>query len=452
MSIQIFKNTLVKTIFFCFILVLNSCEKPTKESPLPVIIPTITIGQVTSITFNAAKVGAQITSTGNGTITERGFVYDISPQVTFNNTKVIAPPGSDEFQVEITGLKPSMKYYIKAFATNSAGTTFSNELSFTTSITLPTLATKQVSNIGTTSALSGGDITEDGGSAITSRGICWSTKQNPTIADSKTQDGLGTGTFNSNLTNLTNGTVYYIRAFATNAAGTAYGNQVEFKTLEEQVLNSNLAYGTLIDIDGNTYASIKIGTQTWMAQDLKVSRYNNGDPVINVSDGVAWSNLKSGAYAYYNNDSTLKDILSPSKSYYGKWYNWYAVVDNRKLCPVGWHVPSNNEWTTLINFLGGQFSAGGKVRSVNSLWKSPNLGADNQSGFSSLPGGLRVESGIFSGMGSFVFYWSSTEISSSSAATVLTTYAVRELLFGNYSDLSPGYFKARGQSVRCIKD
>lgn len=432
------------------IVLIFSCKKSVEK--IIVVPPTIMIGQINNITFSSVKVGAQITSSGNGSITERGFIYDSSPQVTFNNNKVLASEGSREFSVDILGLKPNTRYFIRAFATNSAGTSFSDEISFTTSINLPTISTNQISNVTFSSATSGGNITDDGGSRILIRGVCWATKQNPTVSDSKTQDGIGLGSFNSTLSGLSNNTTYYLRAYATNDAGTSYGSQVEFKTLSEPVLNTALSYGILNDIDGNSYPTIQIGTQIWMAQDLKTSRYANGDPISNVSDGATWVSLKTGAFSFYNNDSTLSAITNSGKSYYGKWYNWYSVVDNRKLCPTGWHVPSSADWMILINFLGGEAVSGGKIRSVNTMWKAPNNGANNQSGFSSLPSGYRFFDGRFLAMGEQVAYWSSTESSLSNAVSVFTSYAIPSLVFPNNPSTALGYPKIQGQPVRCVKD
>ncbi len=153
--------------------------------------------------------------------------------------------------------------------------------------------------------------------------------------------------FHSTLTGLNSGTTYYVRAFATNSEGTAYGNEISFTTPE-------CIDQPCLDIDGNIYKTVQIGTQTWMAENLKTTRYNDGSPIILGNGGPAgytkWFDLQEGAYCWYDNDAkTYKDA-------YGAIYNWHAVGTG-KLCPTGWHVPTYSEWTTLITFLGGEEEA-----------------------------------------------------------------------------------------------
>ncbi len=208
--------------------------------------------------------------------------------------------------------------------------------------TIPVLTTTEVTEVTQTTATSGGVITSDGGATVTERGVCWSTSQSPTIADNKTTDGTGAGSFTSAITGLTANTTYYVRAYATNNKGTGYGSAMSFKT-EESTTNPDITEGTIKDIENNTYKTVTIGTQTWMAENLKVTKYNDGASIPNVTDATAWSELTTGALCDYDN--------TPSNSEtYGKLYNWYAV-NTGKLCPTGWHVPSRSEWTTLENYL-----------------------------------------------------------------------------------------------------
>jgi uncharacterized protein (TIGR02145 family) len=305
----------------------------------------------------------------------------------------------------------------------------------------PSLTTTAVSTITGTAAFSGGSISSDGGSAVTTRGVCWSTSPGPSVAlATKTSNGSGTGSFTANLTGLITNTTYYLRAYATNSVGTAYGNEISFLTL-------NL----LTDIDGNAYDTVVIGTQVWMNKNLRVSKYRNGDPIpTNLSDG-SWGATTSGAYAIYNNTATNDSI-------YGKLYNWYAVADPRGLCPVGWHVPSDAEWQTLETALGmpaAELTAagnrgsvqnvGGKMKAVSPLWLSSNTGATNSSGFSGLPGGYRFYDGTSYGdVGSQCYWWSSTQISTPSARMRNLVYSV-----GVYRSFR---IKSNGFSVRCVRD
>ena len=160
---------------------------------------------------------------------------------------------------------------------------------------------------------------------------------------------------------------------------------------------------TIKDIDGNIYKTICIGNQIWMAENLKVSRYRNGDPIPNVTKDEEWSKLKTGAWCNYANDISID-------SEYGKLYNFYAVVDKRGLAPKGWHVPSDEELETLITFLGGEDKAGGELKEEELMhWRNPNKGATNKSGFSALPGGGRGYDGMFDYIGEEIYLWSSSD-------------------------------------------
>ena len=158
------------------------------------------------------------------------------------------------------------------------------------------------------------------------------------------------------------------------------------------VHNPDLTYGSMTDQEGNVYKTIVIGTQEWMAENLNTSIYRNGDAIPTNLDNAAWFGATSGAWAYYNNDSSY---VCP----YGKLYNWYACADARQICPMGWHLPTDAEWTMLTNYLGGLFVAGGKMKSTSDLWGSVNVEATNSSGFSGIPGGKRITNGGYSGQG-----------------------------------------------------
>ncbi|MBK8503768.1 MAG: fibrobacter succinogenes major paralogous domain-containing protein [Saprospiraceae bacterium] len=147
-------------------------------------------------------------------------------------------------------------------------------------------------------------------------------------------------------------------------------------------LTSGVAFeGDVTDIDGNLYRTIKIGTQEWMAENLRTTRYTNGEMISKVNNSTTWPNANYGAWCWYDTSSTYE---LP----YGKLYNWYAVNDGRGLCPTGWHEPTDAEWTTLTDFLGGLSLAGGPMKAAGTAhWKTPNTGATNASGFSGLPGG-----------------------------------------------------------------
>lgn len=193
-----------------------------------------------------------------------------------------------------------------------------------------------------------------------------------------------------------------------------------------------------IDIDGNAYPTIIIGDQIWMAENLRVTKYRNGNPIPNVTGNAAWQALTSGAYCWYDNDQT-------ANAKYGALYNWYAVDDPRGLCPEGWRAPTDAEWTAFTNMLGGSSVAGGKLKAVSPLWNDLNTDATNSTGFSGLSGGYRYYGGYFYGMGDLATFWSSTENSTNNAW-------FRHLLYGNAIVSRDYYYKSYGFSVRCLRD
>jgi uncharacterized protein (TIGR02145 family) len=297
---------------------------------------------------------------------------------------------------------------------------------------LPTITTNTIYSITSFLATVGCSITNDGGASITSRGVCWSTNTDPTVSlATKTDDGLGTDDFSSSLTGLQPLTTYYVRAYATNSKGTSYGSTKSFTTLSSS--------GTVTDIDGNVYQTITIGTQVWMAENLKTTKYRDGTSIPNVTDANQWGGLTTGAYCDYNN------VVSNSTTY-GRLYNWYAVSDSRNIAPAGWHVPTDAEWTTLTTCLGGESVAGGKLKEAGTAyWLSPNTCANNEIGFTALPSGWLGST--FYDIGNNCTWWSAT------ADSDLLTHAWIRELFYNFSSVGRITFhKSGGYSVRCIKD
>jgi uncharacterized protein (TIGR02145 family) len=194
------------------------------------------------------------------------------------------------------------------------------------------------------------------------------------------------------------------------------------------------------DIDGNVYHSVSIGTQLWMKENLKTTKFRNGDPIPNITDDANWGNTAIGAYCNYNNDITNKDL-------YGCLYNWIAVSDSRNLAPSGWHVATDKDWQTLRDFLGGETIAGGKLKETGTNhWTPPNVGATDEVGFKAMPAGRRIYTGVFDSVGEFADWWTSTEY----VANAEWDYSI---LFDE-STLKNSYGKVKnfGSSVRCVKD
>jgi uncharacterized protein (TIGR02145 family) len=518
-----FKIPVIVFLLISSTLCLTSCKK--KDT-----IPTLTTVSVSGITQTSAVSGGNVTSDGGAEVTARGVSWGTSHNPTTSLDKTEDGTGTGAFTSNLAGLTANITYYVRAYATNSLGTSYGNEVSFSTSqVTLATLTTTAITSITSITAVSGGNITADGGGTIISRGVCWNTSSNPTTANNITTDGTGTGSFTSNLTNLQPGTAYYVRAYATNSAGTNYGNEQTFTSVAASTvpgaptigtatagnaqatvtftapvnnggstitgytvtsspgniigtgsaspitvtgLTNGTAYtftvtatnaiGTsvassasnsvtplLTDIDGNVYNIVTIGTQVWMAENLKTTKYNDGTPIPNTTDNTTWAALTTGAYSDYSN--------TPSNSTtYGRLYNWYVVDNNaatkvasnggKNVCPTSWHMPTDAEWTTLTTYLGGESVAGGKLKETGTThWTTPNTGATNETGFTALPGGGRNDYGTYVYIGDYGYWWSSTEGATTYARSRYVGYNISNVL--SYND-----FKQSGFSVRCVRD
>ncbi len=206
------------------------------------------------------------------------------------------------------------------------------------------------------------------------------------------------------------------------------------------LFNPSKSYGTVADIDGNIYKTIKIGNQIWMAENLRTTRYRNGDSVPNIIDNDAWANLLSGAYCNYNNTLSLDTIAT-----YGRLYNYYAGADERGIAPKGWRVPYTSDWDILIEFLGGDSIAGGKLKEASDQhWVSPNR-ADNSCGFTAIPSGFRYKNEYFQDEELYNSYWALPGFNELSSPFLY--------LFGWNTNFYRGVnYKVNGYSIRCIKN
>lgn len=397
--------------------------------------PIVTTLPVINITENTASCGGNVTSEGTSVVTGRGICWSTSQNPTFIDSHTTDGDGTGSFTSSINGLNANTVYYVRAYATNAKGTSYGNQESFTSagSGNIPTVITTSVSNITNTSATSGGNVSSQGSSVITSRGVCWSMSQNPTILDNHTADGSGTGSFTSDLSGLTSSTSYYIRAYAINSVGVAYGEILNFKTGEGPVsCPSSIIY------EGKTYSAVEIGTQCWLKDNLNVGTQING------SEPQNYTNTIIEKYCY--------DDLESNCDIYGALYQWSEMMQgsttpgDQGICPQGWHVPTDAEWKALADYLGGDSIAGGKIKKSGiNLWKSPNTGATNESGFTALPGGNHDIPDKFLNLLTTATLWSSSQ-GEATVAWYRSLYYSSESL-GRYSGQ-----KTTGSSVRCIKD
>jgi uncharacterized protein (TIGR02145 family) len=316
------------------------------------------------------------------------------------------------------------------------------------------VATFPPASVGSTGALCAGVVGEPGDSPVLARGICYSLVSLPDLSGPSVVASGVNGPFQVQLAGLQPGASYFARTFATNAQGTSYGNQVSFSTISADYLNPTLTYGSVTDQEGNSYATIVIGAQEWMAENLRTTTYANGDPIPNVTNNTTWGQLTTGAWAHYENNASYENP-------YGNLYNWYAVADPRNACPAGWHVPTDVEWQQLELALGvpvgeldgigyyrggGVENVGGEMKTAGTLyWSSPNTGATNENGFSGLPGGFRNGGFGFLYLGDVGYWWSASESTA--------TYAWRRTLSTSFQGVQRADGTKRdGFAVRCVRD
>lgn len=402
----------------------------------------LTTSSPSMITAFTAKSGGTITSDGGAPVITRGVCWSTSPNPTTSNSITSNENGLGNFSSDMTDLAANTPYYVRSYAINSVGTSYGNEVGFTTQDGAIQMSTNNPSVITSYTAISGGLIDSDGGSPVLTRGVCWSTSPTPTTSDNKTIDGSGVGSFSSKITGLSANTVYYTRSYAINKVGTSYGNEISYRS-----------QNTLSDIDGNVYQIVKIGTQTWMVENLKTTKLNDGTLIPLISENSAWSNLASPGYCYFNNDIS-------NNATFGVLYNWFTI-NTGKLAPTGWRVPSNDDWIILEKYLianGYNFdgtTTGNKIAksmAATSGWAShPTLGAignnsteNNLTGFAGFPGGYRNENGSFGNFEKVGYWWSSTKNSPNIALSRVLTHANSNLATLN-ANVQYGF------SVRCIK-
>lgn len=353
-----------------------------------------------------------------------------------------------------TNATNGLAYIYRVYAYNSAGNSpiYSNEITIA-SYGLPVLSTNLISVLPVTSSIStGGNITNDSGLAVNSRGVVWNTVANPTISlSTKTTDGSGIGDYFSTITQLLPNTTYYIRAYATNSKGTAYGNEIIYKT------NPIFTNGSgLTDACGSTYPTIILNGKEWMQKNLDVCKYRNGDIIPEVQDFIEWSNLTTGAWCYYENKTENGTI-------YGKLYNRYAITDPRGIAPKGWHIPSTDEWNNLYKYLGESYQIVGPkmVESKKNQYWCGDYG-NNESGFTVLPGGQRDAvpknyttqgENYIGGSCYLACFWSSNPAKSGAYLTDIggSFVSINKSNY-YYTDFTKYPNQNCGNSIRCVKD
>ena len=419
--------------------------------------PSVTTSAVSNITCVAADCGGTVSSDGISGVTAKGVCWSTSTNPTITDSLTIDGNDVGSFTSHITGLQPGTHYYVRAYATHNSGTVYGTQRQFTTPAATPTITTDGVNRISFTAVTCDGNVSYEGIAAVTARGVCWSTSPNPTVNDNHTVDSSGAGSFTSSITGLQPIVHYYVRAYATNSAGTAYGNEIEFTTSDGYPCPNA---DTLTDIDGNIYNTVQLGNQCWMRENLRTTRYANG------IDIMLSSSYYEGVCRYYpnNNGSNVPT--------YGYLYSWHAVMGGspssdanpsgvQGVCPNGWHVPSDSEWTQLTDYVSSQnqYICGadsnhiGKALAADFLsWSNDtttcavgnNPSLNNSTNFSAVPAGHRYDNGFF-GFLTYLGFWSSTQYS---------YYRAYERGISWYRAVvyRQDYKKSDGLSVRCLRN
>lgn len=302
-------RSILKIVLFAGLLFTACSEDKTK--------PSVETTTVTSVSTYSAVSGGVIKDDGGAQVLSKGVCWSTQTDPTTVDSKTSDGSGIDTYTSQLTGLTAGTTYYVRAYATNSEGTAYGDCLTFTTgTLSLPTVATVSVSSITTSSAVSGGNVTANGGADITARGICWNTSSNPTIDNNKTTDGTGTGAFSSAMSDLTASTTYYVRAYATNSEGTAYGNEISFTTLSDSpsfVDNDNMMLGNPSDaINNELYANNYL-----MVKPQYCLSYNNSKETMN---WTSWHLYSGDVGSTSRQDDFRADATLPS--------SWYHVTES----------------------------------------------------------------------------------------------------------------------------
>lgn len=392
-------------------------------------VPTMGTLAATNLGPNFATLNGSVDSDGGGGLSATGFIWGTNASLA-TTTSVAGSSTSGGFTASLTGLDPTTTYYYSAFGTNSVGTDYGDTLSFVTpSYIVAEVTTSEATDITAFTGMLNGTVGYDGGAEVTATGFVWSADS----AFTAPQDIAGSATsgdFSAEITGLTLDSTYYYTAYATNAAGTAYGDTLSFVAAEPQFLCGSA--GTL-NYNGHEYRTIHRGNQCWFAENLATETYANGDTIPMVTSG--WNVTTTAARTPLSNDTA-------NVALYGWLYNWHAVVDTvRGLCPTDWHVSTDEDWQVLEDGLGATY-AGRSLKSKST--DTPPWNGYNSIGFSALPGGYRTDGGTHTNGGVHGYFWTSTEATSTKAWDRYI-YNTDNVVYRN------SYSKRGALSVRCVK-
>lgn len=453
MKKDVFKSILL--VLTCIVFVLSCSSSDDSDPPASTTTaPTVTTTSATAINQTSAVSGGNVTSDGGATITARGICWATTANPTTANPKTTDAGTTGVYSSTMTGLTANTLYYVRAYATNSVGTAYGTQISFTTTnvtVALPVVTTSTTTAITQTTASSGGNVTNQGGAPITARGVCWSTTVNPTITNDKTTDAGTTGAYTSSITGLIANTTYYVRAYATNSGGTAYGAQVNFTTLGT---STGPVGGNAICNGTQPTAVVTVTSSTgkiWMDRNLGASRAatarndfsaygclyqwgrgNDGHASVNWTSSTAGTPVNGGTTTLSTTDTPGNALFITALTTYGDWRSpnntnlWQGISGINNPCPAGYRVPTRTELRAEFT----AYSITNATAAYNSIHKLV-LAGDRGSG------------GVISGQAQDGVYWTSTNSGSDA----------EDLSF----DLTAAYTaqannKIGGKSVRCIKN
>lgn len=477
----------------------NLCELQNKINELDSLLhlinelpstPTVLTTGVTAISTTSFTVNGEVIMAGGSTVSERGFVYGLTSNPTIYNNKKNVGAGLGTFTATISGLQAGHTYYVRAFATNTNGTAYGSQMTVTTNTqapsTLPIVNTVAVVNVTNNEATVSANVMSDGGEAVTQRGFVYDTLPNPTTSNNVAYHGTGTGHYSNLLTGLLSGKTYYVRAFATNSMGTAYGNVISFSTSVPSAVAGDAIpcpnTPTVTDHEGNVYNTVKIGTQCWTKENMRATTSPSTGTYLIPPAGT--THTCSGKQArWYNDDSTT---YAPRN--YGLLYNWNAAVDTfdveygeismngnngfgifingnrRGICPEGWHVPSSVEWDQLREYLNNyaEYRSGNIygyiAKSLASTidWNAcstpytigNDLAANNAAGFNALPAGQYNNDDYYHTIGTHAWFWSTSYSANGAHAHSWVIESIGSTMWDNAYAVN----LCSCISVRCLRD
>ena len=380
--------------------------------------PTVTTSSATYVTTSSATIGGNVTSDGGTTVTERGVCYSTSSSTpTTSNSKKTAGSGLGNFTVNLSNLSAGTKYYVRAYAINEVGTSYGSTISFTTeeepSYSKPAVTTSSATNVTTSSATIGGNVTSDGGTTVTERGVCYSTSSsNPTTSNSKKSSGSGLGNFTVNLSNLSAGTKYYVRAYAINEVGTSYGSTISFTT-EQSSSTSNTE-------NGHQYVDLGLSVK-WATCNVGTTKPEGYGDYFAWGETRSKSYYNSSSYSYYDNPTTLPLSADAARA------NWGGQ----------WRMPTIDEFEELRSKCTWTWTTQNGVNGYK-------VTSNSNGNYIFLPAAGYRDLGSLYGAGDYGYYWSSSAYGPNYSTTALYLY-----FYSTWKDRKNDY-KAAGRSVRPV--